>query len=156
MTKKKLDERHLTMSKLHISTKKALLDLPLIHHFLSEQSTWAKGIPLATVSKSIEHSLCFGAYIDEEQVAFARVVTDHASFAYLCDVFVLETHRGRGYSKRLMEAVVTQASLQGLRRFMLATSTAPALYAQYGFTPLSKPENMMEVFRQDAYAASST
>lgn len=140
------------MQKIHVSTDKALLYLPMIQRFLSEQSTWARGISLATVSKSIEHSLCFGAYVDNVQIAFARVVTDHARFAYLCDVFVLEAHRGKGYSKQLMQAVMAHESLQGLRRFMLATTTASTLYSQYGFTPLGKPEIMMEIFKPDVCA----
>jgi len=139
------------MSHLNISSDKAELDVPAIHHFLSTQSTWAIGIPLATVQRAIDHSLCFGGTLDCRQVAFARVVSDYATFAYLVDVYVLEEYRGRGYSRRLMEAVVAHPDLQGLRRFMLATSTAHGLYADYGFTPPLRPEALMERYVPDIY-----
>src|SRR5688572_33340850 len=92
--------------RLHVSTNKALLDVPLIHRFLNQHSTWAKGIPMSVVEVSIEHSLCFGGYLGREQIAFARVVSDFATFGNLVDVFVLPEHRGKGYSKQLMSAVV--------------------------------------------------
>ncbi|WP_219132693.1 GNAT family N-acetyltransferase [Janthinobacterium sp. UMAB-60] len=139
------------MSHLMISTDKAELDVPAIHHFLSTQSTWAIGIPLATVRRAIDHSLCFGGTLDGRQVAFARVVSDYATFAYLVDVYVLEEYRGRGYSKRLMEAVMAHPDLQGLRRFMLATSTAHGLYARNGFTAALRPETLMERYFPDIY-----
>ena len=139
------------MSHLNISSDKAELDVPAIHHFLSTQSTWAIGIPLATVQRAIEHSLCLGGYIDGRQVAFARVVSDYATFAYLVDVYVLEEYRGRGYSKRLMDAVMAHPDLQDLRRFMLATSTAHDLYARYGFTAPLRPGTLMERYFPDMY-----
>ncbi|MEJ6004934.1 GNAT family N-acetyltransferase [Paucibacter sp. AS339] len=140
------------MSQLDISTDKSRLDLGLIHRFLSEQSTWALGIPLATVQRAVQQSLCFGAYLDGAQVGFARVITDGATFAYLCDVFVLPEQQGRGYSKRLMEAVMAHPDLQELRRFVLVTSTAPQLYAQYGFTPAAKPQTYMERLDPEVYS----
>jgi GNAT superfamily N-acetyltransferase len=136
---------------LHISTDKALLDVALIHRFLNEHSTWAKGIPLLLVQKSIEHSLCFGAYLQHSQVAFARVISDFATFANLVDVFVLPEHRGKGYSKRLMAAVMLHPQLQGLRRFTLATADAHGLYAQFGFQPLSAPDWFMERYAPAIY-----
>jgi GNAT superfamily N-acetyltransferase len=140
------------MTTLRISDERSLLDRQLIHRFLSEESSWARGIPLALVERAIDHSLCFGAYLEHgEQVAFARVVTDQATFAYLVDVFVLPAYRGRGYSKRLMAAVLEHSALQGLRRFMLATSSAHALYAQFGFTPPERPATLMERYRPDVY-----
>jgi len=142
---------HLNLAHLNVSSDKAELDVPAIHHFLSTQSTWAIGIPLATVQRAIDHSLCFGGYIDGRQVAFARVVSDYATFAYLVDVYVLEEHRGKGYSKRLMDAVMAHPDVQGLRRFMLATSTAHGLYAQYGFTPPLRPASLMERYVPDLY-----
>ena len=144
------------MTALHISTDQALLDLALIHRFLSEQSTWALGIPMATVQRALQHSLCFGAYLDGAQIGFARVITDGATFAYLCDVFVLPEHQGRGYSKRLMEAVMAHPDLQNLRRFLLATSTAPQLYAQFGFTPAAKPQAFMERLDPEVYSRQAT
>ncbi|CAN7723553.1 MULTISPECIES: GNAT family N-acetyltransferase [Duganella] len=140
------------MTTLHISTDKAELDLPLIYQFLSEQSTWAIGIPPAVVERAIDNSLCFGAYLDGRQVGFARVITDSATFANLVDVFVLPEVRGQGYGKRLMEAVLAHPDLQGLRRFMLATSDAHGLYAQFGFTPPARPATLMERYFPNIYA----
>jgi GNAT superfamily N-acetyltransferase len=137
---------------LTVSDDKSRLDVSLIHRFLSEQSTWALGIPRETVERGIENSLCFGGYLDDgRQVAFARVITDCATFAYLVDVFVLPEHRSRGYSLRMMDALMDHPSLQGLRRFLLATSTAAPLYARYGFTPPARPEAFMERNFPDIY-----
>jgi len=111
----------------------------LIHEFLSSSSYWAKGRSRAVVERSIAHSICFGAYRHQRQVGFARVVTDHAVFAYLMDVFVLPDHRGRGVGKALMNAVVGHSDLQGLRLFALRTRDAHGLYAQFGFGPLTEP-----------------
>ena len=135
---------NLEATRLHVSTDKAVLDLPLIHGFLNQHSTWAKGIPMSIVQASIEHSLCFGGYLEGNQVAFARVISDFATFANLVDVFVLPEHRGKGYSKQLMSAVVEHPRLQGLRRFTLATADAHGLYAQFGFRALTYPETFME------------
>lgn len=139
------------MSPLEISSDSARLDLPLIHRFLSEESSWARGIPFETVERAIAHSLCFGGYVDGAQVAFARVISDQATYAYLVDVFVLPAQRGRGHSKALMAAVMAHPQLQGLRRFALATSTAHGLYAQFGFTAPARPQSMMELHRPDVY-----
>ena len=137
-----------------ISCERERLDLALIHGWLT-QSYWSPGIPRATLEKALANSICFGIHGPGGQVGFGRVITDRATFAYLADVFVLEAHRGRGLSKRLMDAVVAHAELQGLRRFMLATRDAHGLYAQYGFTPLSSPASMMEVLRPDIYQGGS-
>ena len=137
---------------LRITCNKTDLDVGLIHAFLSEQSAWAKGIPLATVQKSIEHSLCFGGFVGPSQVAFARVISDFATFANLVDVFVLPEYRGKGYSKELIQAVVAHPDLRGLRRFTLATANAHGLYAQFGFTALHKPESHMERYDASVYA----
>ncbi|MYN17347.1 GNAT family N-acetyltransferase [Rugamonas sp. FT107W] len=140
------------MTTLHISTNKADLDVPLIYQFLSEQSTWAIGMPRAVLERAIEHSLCFGAYVDGRQVGFARVVTDRATFANLVDVFVLPEVRGRGYGKQLVEAVLAHADLQNLRRFTLATGDAHGLYAQFGFTPPLRPASLMERYFPNIYS----
>jgi GNAT superfamily N-acetyltransferase len=132
------------MADFSISTDPAELDVPAIHHFLSTQSSWAIGMPLATLQRAIEHSLCFGGFVDGRQVAFARVVTDRATFANLVDVYVLPEFRGRGLSKRLVAAVLAHPQLQGLRRFTLATGDAHGLYAQFGFTPPLRPQSLME------------
>ena len=99
------------------------------------------------VRHSLDHSLCFGLYEKSRQVGFARVVTDRATFAWLCDVFILEEYRGRGLSKWLVECVMAHPALQGLRRFLLATRDAHGLYARHGFTPLEEPTRFLEVFR---------
>jgi GNAT superfamily N-acetyltransferase len=131
-----------------ISTDKTRLDVALIHNFLSERAYWALGRPLDVVRRSIEHSLCFGVYSGQAQVGFARVVTDYATFAWLCDVFILETHRGQGLSKWLMETIVAHPDLASLRRFVLATRDAHGLYQRYGgFVPLQAPERWLERFK---------
>lgn len=142
------------MENFRISTEKTELDIQLIHHFLSEQTYWAKGIPIALVQASIEHSLCFGGFLDNAQVAFARVISDYATFANLVDVFVLPEHRGKGYSRKLMAAVFAHPQLQGLRRFTLATGDAHGLYAQFGFTRPLYPESLMERYVPDIYAVA--
>lgn len=134
-----------------VDTDPARLDLAVIHSFLAA-SYWARGIPLEVVERSIRHSLCFGLYEGHVQIGFARVVTDRATFAYLADVFVLDSHRGRGLSRRLMDAVVAHPELQGLRRWMLATRDAHGLYAQYGFTALATPEPFMQRHDPGVYA----
>jgi GNAT superfamily N-acetyltransferase len=115
------------------------------------RSYWAEGIPLSVVRRSIEGSLCFGIFAKGEQVAFARVVTDSATFAYLGDVYVLEEHRDRGLAKWMMEEIIAHPQLQGLRRFTLATRDAHSLYARYGFAPLARPEAFMEIHKRDVY-----
>ncbi|MDR2872821.1 MAG: GNAT family N-acetyltransferase [Xanthomonadaceae bacterium] len=139
------------MSQLRISTSKQELDLLLIHRFLSTEAYWSRGIPLGIVQRAIAGSLCFGGYLEDRQVAFARVVTDYATFAYLADVFVLADHRGQGYAKQLLHAVMEHPRLQDLRCFMLSTADAQGLYSRLGFTALAKPENLMEIRRPDPY-----
>jgi GNAT superfamily N-acetyltransferase len=127
-----------------ISTDKTRLDIGLIHDFLSEDSYWAQDRPYDVVERSIDHSLCFGMYAGTEQVGFARVVTDYATFAWLCDVFVVEPHRGQGLGKWLVETVVAHPDLDGIRLFILATRDAHGLYHRYaGFEPLEVPEKWM-------------
>ena len=126
-----------------ISTDRSLLDLDLIHKFLSEDAYWSPGVARDVVERSIRNSLCFGLYDGENQVGFARVVTDRAAFAYLADVFVLPAHRGRGLGKWLVETVLAHPDLQDLRRFFLGTADAHSLYERYGFRPVD-PERMME------------
>ncbi len=139
------------MGELRVSTEAAELDVALIHRFLSEQSGWAKGIGLATVEKSLRHSLCFGGYLGEQQIAFARVISDLATFANLVDVFVLPAHRGNGHATTLMRAVMAHPDLQGLRRFTLNTVDAHGLYAQFGFAPPCKPQTAMERYKPGMY-----
>ena len=127
-----------------ISTDKSRLNLEVIHGFLST-SYWAAGVPENVVRRSIANSLVFGVYRGEEQVSFARVVTDYATFAYLADVFVVEAHRGRGLGKWLIEVVVSHPELRGLRRWLLATRDAHELYRKYGFAELARSEIFMEI-----------
>ena len=137
-----------------ISTDRARLDLTVIHGFLTS-CYWSKGIPREVVARSIEHSLCFGIYDGSgAQVGFARVVSDYETVAYLGDVFVLESHRGRGLSKWLMECVMQHPALQNLRRWILLTRDAHALYSQFGFTPIETPERYMELHRPNVYDAT--
>jgi GNAT superfamily N-acetyltransferase len=137
-----------------ISTDKSKLDRELIHRYLAEESYWAKNIPRELVERSIENSLCFGAYDDAgRQLGFARVVSDCATFGYLGDVFVIAEARGRGVAKALMTAVRQHPDLQSLRRWHLLTRDAHSLYEQFGFRSLEAPEWHMEIAVKDAYAA---
>src|SRR3954447_2679028 len=127
-----------------ISTDPARLDRDLIHRFLSEESYWAKGVTREAVDRSITHSTPFGIYAGDEQVAFARVITDRATFAWIADVFVVEAHRGHGLGKRLMETLLAHPDLRGLRLTLLATADAHDLYRRYGFAEVD-PRRMLEL-----------
>lgn len=128
----------------------ARIDLDVVHGYLS-RSYWSTGIPRETVERAARNSLVFGLYSPEGQVGYARVITDCASFAYLCDVFVLESHQGRGLGQWMMESLLAHPDLQGLRRFLLATRDAHSLYARYGFQPLKAPASFMERHVPDVY-----
>ena len=137
------------MNRVFISTDQSLLDIPMIHKYLTERSYWARGRSMITVKKSIANSLCFGVYDGAgNQLAFARVITDYAVFGWVLDVFVLEEYRGKGLGKKLMATIVNHKELRGLRRIGLGTDDAHDLYRQFGFTSLSKPETMMELKRE--------
>jgi GNAT superfamily N-acetyltransferase len=131
-----------------ISTDKTKLDLEMICNFL-RSAYWANQRPTDTILKSLEHSLCFGLYQQEKQIGMARVISDFATFAYLCDVFVLEEYQGRGLGKFLMQTVLEYPELTHLRRFMLATRDAHGLYSQFCFDALNAPERWMERFNQN-------
>jgi len=133
-----------------VSCDPALLDLDAIHGFLS-QSYWAKSIPKLLVERSIKNSLCWGVYHEAKQVGFARIISDRATFAYLCDVFILPEHRAKGLSKALVAAIHQHPDLQGLRRWMLVTVDAHGLYEQFGFKTVAQPERHMEIHRQGLY-----
>jgi len=135
-----------------ISDDPVRVDRALVHEFL-RGSYWARGIPRETVDRSIENALCFGIYEGDRQVGFARVISDYTTFAYLADVFVLDSHRGRGLASWLMETIMAHPRLRGLRRWMLATTDAHGLYAKFGFSPLSHPERIMEIVVADPYRA---
>jgi GNAT superfamily N-acetyltransferase len=141
------------MSALRISHTLRAEDLTVVHQYLSGQAYWSRGIPLETLRRAVAHSLCFAGFRDESLVAFARVISDYATFANLVDVFVLPAYRGQGLARELMQAVLEHPQLQGLRRFTLATGDAHGLYGKYGFTPLAHPERFMERYDPGVYAA---
>jgi GNAT superfamily N-acetyltransferase len=127
-----------------ISTEVSRLDLDMVHGFLAG-SYWAAGIPREVVERAVRHSLCFGAYLGDRQVGFARVISDRATYAYVSDVFVLPSERGRGVGGRLMAAIMTHPELQGLRRWTLFTRDAHALYRRFGFGDARYPDRLMEI-----------
>lgn len=139
------------MSEFYITTEPSAVNLGVVHKFLSQRSNWARGISVATIQRAIENSLCFSGILRDEQVAFARVVSDFATFANLVDVFVLPEQRGNGYSKMLMETIMKEPTLQGLRRFTLATADAHSLYEKFGFTAPLKPGSLMERYNPAIY-----
>jgi GNAT superfamily N-acetyltransferase len=136
--------------KFVISTDKERIDLGVVHGFLTE-SYWAWGIPREVVARSVENSVCFGVYGEGKQVGFARVISDYATYAYIADVFVLESYRGHGLGKWLMECIMRHPRLQGLRRWSLATMDAHSLYSKFGFSPLKTPERFMELHNPEVY-----
>ena len=133
-----------------ITTDKSKIEVTYVHEFL-RQSYWAQNIPLEVVQTSIDGSLCFAIFYQQQQIGFARVITDSATFAYLADVFIDPIYRGKGLSKWLMQVVIKHPSLQGLRRFMLATRDAHGLYKQFGFQPLTHSERWMQIHTPDIY-----
>jgi GNAT superfamily N-acetyltransferase len=136
-----------------VTTDPARLNIEFIHAYLT-RSYWSEGISREIVERGVSTSLCFGVYEADKQVGFARVITDYATFAYLADVFIIESHRGKGLSKFLVECIVNDPRLQGLRRWILATRDAHGLYAKYGFEPLAKPDRFMEIHAPDVYKRS--
>ena len=128
---------------IEISTDKNRLQITVIHQFLTE-SYWAKGRTVEEVKKSIDNCLCFGVYLNENQIGFARITTDYTVFAYLMDVFILPDYRGKGYSKQLMSAINNEPKLQSCKVWMLKTSDAHGLYKQFGYTQLKHPGKVME------------
>lgn len=149
------DHREWRDGPYEISTDRSRLDVELIHRFLSLDFWDTAGIPRDRVERSIQHSLCFGVFEGERQVGFARVVTDRATFAFVSDDFIVESHRGRGLARWLMQCILGHPDLQGLRRIMLVTHDQ-RLYLKSGFTPLKEPATYMEILDPDAYAASAT
>jgi GNAT superfamily N-acetyltransferase len=142
-----------------VSTDPARLDVAAIHAFLS-RSYWAAGIPLEVLERSLRNSLCFGLYTPgsllRPQIGLARVVTDRATFAYVCDVYVLSEYRGRGLGKWLLSCFQSHPDLQGLRRFNLVTRDAHSLYAPLGFRPIAHPDRYMEKLDPDVYKRAAS
>lgn len=140
----------------HLSTDRSRLDVSAIHAYLSQQSYWSQGIPFEIVARAINNSLCFGVYEGRTQVGFARVISDFATFAYLCDVFIQEPYRGQGLGKWLVACIMEHPALQGLRSYMLMTRDAHSLYSRYGFAPYPHPERFMAKTNPDIYRTSRT
>src|SRR5437879_10303721 len=140
-------EREWQRGEYTISTDNERLDLAIIHDFISNHSYWGRGRRIKTVQRSLDHSLNFGIFKNDQQVGFARVVTDFATFAWVADLFILEEHRGQGLAKWLMKSILSHPELQGFRRWVLATKDAHELYRKFGFQELRRPERWME--RQD-------
>ncbi|WP_316808701.1 GNAT family N-acetyltransferase [Pedobacter agri] len=134
------------------SDSKELLQIDAIHQYLSQESYWAKNIPLEVVRRSIENSLCFGIYKDNYQIGFARWITDKATFGWLCDVYIESDYRGQGLSKKLISFMIFHPDLQGLRRYQLATLDAHGLYEQFGFEAIQNPERQMGIVIPHAYS----
>jgi len=143
------------MGKFLISTDRSKLDVDVIHKFLA-RSYWAEGIPRETVRRSIENSLCFGVYDNANQIGFARVISDFATYAYVADVFILEPYRERGLGKELMASIMAHPDLQDLRRWSLGTRDAQGLYAQFGFEPVvnTRSRTVMEIVDAEIYSRS--
>ena len=134
-----------------ISTDKSRLDVIAIHDFLSKHSGWSDNIPLERVRISIDNSLNFGVFYQGRQIGFARIISDFSTIAYLGDVYILDEFRGHGLSKKLMDIIMAHPNLQGLRRWILLTSTADWLYEKYGFTKVPNPEVYMELYNPKVY-----
>ena len=142
---------HWTREKYLITTDPDAVDIDAVHRYLSTESYWAKGIPRETVARAVQHSICFSVLHENALIGFARVTSDHATVAYLGDVFVLPEHHGKGIAKWLMECIIAHPDLQALRRWMLATADAHSLYAKYGFKPLKAPNRWMEIHDPEVY-----
>lgn len=147
------DHYEVIKDEYRISTDPSLLQVDMIHRYLSEESYWAQKIPRDVVEKSLENSLCFGLYHNDKQIGFARLITDKATFAYLADVFIAEAYRGKGLSKWMMTAIHAHPDVQGLRRWILGTRDAHGLYEQFGWTVFDEDtrKRFMQKYRKDVY-----
>lgn len=134
-----------------ISTDRSKLDVDAIHNFLSTQSYWCQNIPFEKVKKSVDNSLNFGLYYKDQQIGFARIISDFSTMAYLGDVYVIPEHRGKGLSKWMMQVIMSHPELQGLRRWMLLTADAHGLYKQFGWKEIANPDRYMEVHNKNVY-----
>ena len=139
------------MTNFIITDDKSMIDLSFVHEALSKNTSWAKGIPLDLLVKAIENSICFSGFLEGQQIAFARVITDKATFANLVDVYVEPAFRGNGFGKVLIREIINHENLQGLRRFTLATADAHSLYSQFGFGSLRYPDSFMEIYKPGMY-----
>ena len=146
-----LETREAYRNEYTISTDNDKLDISSIHQFLSNETDWAKGIPINTLKISIQNSLNFGLYHKNEQIGFARIISDYSTIAYLGDVYILKEYRGQGLSKWLMNEIMEHPNLQGLRRWILLTNTAEWLYKKFGFKEIPNPEFYMEKHNPNVY-----
>jgi N-acetylglutamate synthase-like GNAT family acetyltransferase len=146
-------DQHFTLlnEQFLISDNKSLFDVKSIHNYLCNESYWCKGIPLETVKRSIDNSLCVGVIYKNQTIGFARIISDFSTFAYLCDVFVVNEFQGKGISKRMMNFIMHHPNLIGLRRWMLMTKDAHGLYKQFGWQQLASPDKAMEINFPDIY-----
>jgi len=136
-----------TRDRFVITDDTARVDRDVVHRFLRDDSYWSRDVPRDVVDRSIDNSLCFSLFDGDDQIGFARLITDRSTFSFLADVFVLPSHRGQGLAKWLCESVLEHPDLRGQRRILLGTDDAHALYAQLGFTPLEATERFMDIFR---------
>ena len=141
-----VNESYFHKKGFYISTDRSLIDIDLVYAYLAEQSYWAKGLLFTTFKTSVQNSICFGIYYPDGQVGFARVISDKATFAYICDVFILPRFRKQGLSKWLVQTILAHPELNSLRRWSLATLDAHGLYTKFGFKKLNYPERWMEIF----------
>jgi GNAT superfamily N-acetyltransferase len=137
-----------------VSTDPAVFNIEVIHDFLSH-SYWAENIPLETMKRAINNSLCFGLFHKQQQIGFARVITDYSTFGYLADVFIIESYRGKGLARFLIGTIMQHPDLKGFRKWLLATRDAHGLYGKFGFKPIEKPERLMEISRPGIYVTEN-
>jgi N-acetylglutamate synthase-like GNAT family acetyltransferase len=142
-------DKHTPKPKFSVTTDIAKFDLSMLHGFLT-YSYWAKGISLERVKKQVDNSLCFGVFFEATQIGFARIISDFDSFAYVTDVFIVETYRGIGLAKQLLRAILRYPSLQNLRRWMVTTKDAHGFFSKSGFAPLANTTRWMEIYNPKA------
>lgn len=143
----------ITFNGFTITTDRSKMDVFAIHNFLSNYSGWSDHIPFDRVKTSIDHSLNFGLFYNDNQIGYAKVISDYSTIAYLGDVYILDQYRGKGLSKKLMDVIMAHPNLQGLRRWILLTATADWLYEKYGFIKAPNPEFYMELYNPNVYQA---
>jgi GNAT superfamily N-acetyltransferase len=144
------------LSDYFITTDKTKIDIIVVHNYLCNESYWAKNIPIELVKQAIENSVCFSIFYIEEQIGFARVITDKATFGYLADVFIIEEHKGKGLGKWFIQTILDHEELQGFRSWMLATKDAHGLYEKFGFKLTSDTTRIMRKQGISEYSVLST
>ena len=155
-TENKMDILTVQRDAFTITTDRSKLDLPFIHHFLSQEAYWSKNIPFERVRQAADHSLNFGLFYHDRQIGYARLITDYATIAYLGDVFIIPEFRDQGLSKWLLQIIMQHPGVQGLRRWILLTSDAHGLYKQFGWTEIASPGKWMEKHDPEAYTKNKS